>query len=112
MQTFVKQKLVLLALDLYLGLAVTELLEKLQLLLFSQILREQHLRLLPEKLHLRHLIQFLHLVESLKLHECMDLLGIVRILLVREVVLLLAPLFMQKLLQKPVILGLPRVMLV
>jgi hypothetical protein len=72
-QTLAEHHLVLLVLHLNLGLVVTELLENLPLLLLGQVLAEQELGLLPEELHLGHLIQLLHLMELLELQERLDL---------------------------------------
>lgn len=59
--------LVLLVLHLDLGLVVRELLEYFPLLLLGQVLGQQQLGLLSKKLHLGHLIQFLHLMKLLEL---------------------------------------------
>ena len=62
-------------LHLQLGLVETELLEELQLQLRSQVLRQKKFSLLLEKLSLRDLIQFLHLVQLLQLHQRFELAG-------------------------------------
>ena len=74
------------------------------MLILPKVLRKQHFRLLPKKLHLGHLVQLLHLMEFLKLHESMDLL----IVVVLRVVVALS-LFYQELLEKPVLLVVPTV---
>ncbi len=59
----------MLVLHLDLGLRVAELLEELPLLLLGQVLTQQELGLLPEELHLRHLVDLLHLVQLLQVGE-------------------------------------------
>lgn len=76
MDALVQHKLILLRLDLDLGLVVAELLEEIQLLLVSEVVRQEHFSLLTEELHLGQLVQLLHLVQLLKLDQGMQLLGV------------------------------------
>lgn len=72
-EALAEHHLILLILHLYLGLVIAELLKNLPLLLLSQVLTQKQLCLLPEELHLSHLIQLLHLMKLLKLQESLDL---------------------------------------
>lgn len=74
MQRLRQHYLVLLILHLNLCLIEAELLEQFQLLLLTQVLIKQQLCLLLEELHLGQLVQLLHLVQSLQLHQGLALL--------------------------------------